>query len=339
MENKRLNPFKKFWRNNFGRSTPNERFLTYTVAGLVGLAAFCKGVDAYGEKQAERREFLESQRSGIEQTVQGETLPGYMRIPTMQSVDPERWNALQNSSTNPNMPYMDADLTDEFGGDEKAAHKGLIYDKSTKSWNSPIININTDTNPIPQPKKQEGNSHANRPGVKLYANSKNETDNVISNEFFRNSNYINEAQIRTILVDNNSCLQNTGIEKTIVQAAQKHDVNPLYILARLQQEKGLVTKQKATKRDLKYATGYGSLDTGKKLPSGGLYSQVKNTAERLNELANEYDGTQTVTIDYGKRTVSPDSAVKYALLCYTPHSDGLKLTEKVVASLKRQASN
>jgi hypothetical protein len=246
--------------------------------------------------------------------------------PTMKEVLPAQYRALENSATNPNMPYMNVN---EFGGMEKEAMKGL--DKNGNSITNPFAPESNESKPIKQTNSQE----------KSYVNSssRNRIDSVISNEFFRNSQYMNEDQIRTLLAESNSCLQNTGIEKTIMQAAQKYEVNPAYLLGRLQQEKGLVTKQRASKRDLKYATGYGALDNGRKLPSGGLHSQVRNTAERLNELANEFDGTQTVTVDYGSKTIAPETAVEYALLTYTPHTKGLKLTEKVVAGLAKRSNN
>lgn len=161
------------------------------------------------------------------------------------------------------------------------------------------------------------------------------SSSIISNEFFRNSAYLSEAQIKQLLINKNSCLKNTGIEKTIIQAAQEHGVNPIYILARLQQEQRLLTKEKASKNALKYATGYGARDD-KTLPSKGPHYQVRKTAEKLNEFANEFDGTNVLKIDYNTRTIKPKTGAQYALVRYTPHTDGLKLAQTLVRQIDKQ---
>lgn len=152
---------------------------------------------------------------------------------------------------------------------------------------------------------------------------------AISNEFFQNTGYINEEGIKYILAKEKSCLQNRGIEKTIVDCAMRYQINPIILLAKLQVEQGLVSKQKASKGALRYAAGYGALDNGKNLKSNGLTYQIENAARILRNHYDAFNG-QAVKIDYGKRIVKPENNAAYAMLRYTPHTKGTSLNCKVI---------
>jgi len=151
-ENRKFNWFER----TFGRPSREDKLTALALASLLSLWGFCGLHDWYTKKQAERRDFLE--KAGIEQAVQEDAYrtgaARFYDIPTMKDVYPEQWQALQNSATNPSMPYMDANLTDEFGGDEKAVYKGLIYDPKTKTWNSPGT-IKAPENPAPKKEQKQ----------------------------------------------------------------------------------------------------------------------------------------------------------------------------------------
>ncbi len=175
-------------------------------------------------------------------------------------------------------------------------------------------------------------------GKQTYA-SKN-IQNLMSNEFFRDTQFMSREDITNLLTKYNSCLQNRGVEDIIVAVSREYNINPAILLARPQVEQRLLTKQKASKRALNYATGYGAFDNGKTLKSGGLHSQIRNAARILNKHYESFRGNEVVKIDYGQKTVKPETAATYSLLKYTPHTHGARLnseviTNMIVASLER----
>ena len=324
MQNRKLTQIE----NKIGRFSEYKNLAQMGLA-ILAFGAILKGVEKFEEYGHERLGGIEMiSHSGLEQKAQDSDILPQIKAPEAKEIP--------YSIANPNMPYMDTKGTDEFAGQEEQAYRGLIYDKKTKSWNS--ITPEAKAPEKITPKIREYNPASRPIEETLYANSKSRVDNLISNEFFRNSQYLNEKQIKQLLVDNNSCLQNTGVEKTIIKAAQDNEINPIYILARLQQEQRLITKEKASKNALNYATGYGARDD-KKLASAGLNYQVRKTAEKLDEFADEFDGTQTVKINYGQNTIKPENKAQYALYRYTPHTDGFNLSEKLLTRLDKQINN
>jgi len=156
-------------------------------------------------------------------------------------------------------------------------------------------------------------------------------NNLVSDSFFEDSNYLTEEQIGKFLEAKGSCLKKYKAEKTIAQAAKDYQINPILILSRLQTEQGLVEKKHATKRQLRYATGYGALDNGKRLPSSGLRSQIINAADALRKHFDQFEGEE-IKLDYGKIGVTPKNAATYACLKYTPHTSGAKMNAEIIRS-------
>jgi hypothetical protein len=163
-------------------------------------------------------------------------------------------------------------------------------------------------------------------------------DNLISDDFFQDSNYLTETQIKSLLQSKGSYLSKVGAEKTIAQASRDYQINPLVILGRLQTEQGLVAKRNVTKNQLKHATGYGVFDNGRRLPSSGLKSQIMHAAEGLREHFNAFYG-QKVKIDYGKRIITPKNAATYSSLKYTPHTQGATLNARIVKNYESEVKN
>lgn len=166
---------------------------------------------------------------------------------------------------------------------------------------------------------------ATNPVQKIDQNVPGRVNNLISNEFFRDSTYLTAQEIKDLLTKYNSCLVGHDVEDQIIEASKKHDINPLLLLARLQTEKGLVTKTKANTSDLKYATGFGCYDSGRKLRSAGLRSQIENAAKLLDQKYDEFKPGITVPINNGSKRVIPQNAATYACLRYTPHEEGSQL--------------
>mgnify|MGYP001573483302 CR=1 FL=1 len=154
---------------------------------------------------------------------------------------------------------------------------------------------------------------------------------LMTNEFFKDENYLNEKDITQILDSYNSVLRGKGIEAKIINAAKKYGINPAILLGRLQVEQGLLTKQTASKNALKYAAGHGARDD-KTLPSGGLYDQINKMAQTYHEHYENSNGNETLKIDNGSKLVKVQNQATYSLLKYTPHTHGARLNSEVVTN-------
>jgi len=94
--------------------------------------------------------------------------------------------------------------------------------------------------------------------------------NLISDEEMQNWQSMERADIQAFLVDKNSFLANyktkdkEGITRTasdiIARAAREHQINPKYLLVKLQKEQSLITAKNPTEKQLNGATGYGISD-------------------------------------------------------------------------------
>lgn len=94
--------------------------------------------------------------------------------------------------------------------------------------------------------------------------------NLISDEEMQNWQSMERADIQAFLVDKNSFLANykakdkEGVTRTasdiIARAAREHQINPKYLLVKLQKEQSLITAKNPTEKQLNGATGYGISD-------------------------------------------------------------------------------
>lgn len=274
-----------------------NRAIRNTSLALVAVCGLVRGYDFWMQKQAERRAELgyDAQQKGIYSAPEDAA----NSIPNSPVQNPLEKANLENSTTNPNMPFADNfDFIPEMNDSADSRRR------TSKNNSVPYL---------PQ-----------KPG------------NLISNEFFRDHQFLTEEQIKDLLMQNKSCLSNTGVERAIIENAKQYQVNPAILLARLQVEKGLVTKKRAGDRTLRYAMGYGVFDNGRKLPSGGIASQIKNAARTLDMHYGEFKPGTKVKVDYGARTLSPKHPAEYALLRYTPHTKGYELNKSVLARIVAQ---
>lgn len=160
---------------------------------------------------------------------------------------------------------------------------------------------------------------------------------LISNQEFTDTTALDAIGIQAFLEDRNSFLadyKEDGVEaaQILFESASKSGVNPFVLLATLEKESSLVTRQKEPKeRQLAASMGYGYTDGGNY--TGGAKSfrrQVDKGAELLGTLYQEAQA-QTFPMkfraDYGKHEVQIDNAATLALFRYTPHTvdTGLKV--------------
>ena len=105
--------------------------------------------------------------------------------------------------------------------------------------------------------------------------------------------------------------------------AQKHNINPKFLLTTLEKEQALISKTQATEKALDWATGYSCYNNTCKEKYRGFYNQVEATAETqqiYRQKAGQFSfqvGQATTTFDGFKLT--PQSQATANLYIYTPY--------------------
>ncbi len=251
-------------------------------------------------------------------------------------------NSLTGANTVNSNASSNASLNDSGNSYSDIAKK--IANSNTSSNCAPGAASNTTpaaSSSASAPAANDTAPASNEPGNgNKYGSHAYSPKNVISDKEFTDSNYMSLADIKNFLTKMGSQLvKNIGgvdVADAIKKAADASKVNPLVLLATLQKEKGLVqTKKAITQRQLDWACGVGAYD------GGTFNSKYKGFAKQISSAASTYKklydgGVQTVSINYGKSSVTPLNAATTAVYRYTPHSDGAKLFHTVYESYKRK---
>lgn len=164
--------------------------------------------------------------------------------------------------------------------------------------------------------------------------------NVISNEEFNDYNYMSLTGIRNFLKKVGSQLANNiaGVDAAaaIASAAQKYKINPMVILATLQKEQSLVqTKKPITQKQLDWALGVGAYDSGNwNSKYKGFANQIASAASTFRKLYDQ--GTGSIKINYGARSITPANAATAAQYRYSPHTSSVKLFHSIYESYKKK---
>ncbi len=167
---------------------------------------------------------------------------------------------------------------------------------------------------------------------------------IISDEEMQNWESMNRADIQAFLDDYDSYLANfrtsdkDGVTRMtsdiIARAAKEHNINPKYLLVKLQKEQSLITTDNPTQKQLDGATGYGitdgcgwSCETYKN--NKGFGKQVDSAAgiirwyyDNVNLQPWIKKANQTSIID-GQAVIPKNYATAF-LYTYTPHIEGNK---------------
>ena len=165
------------------------------------------------------------------------------------------------------------------------------------------------------------------------------SNNITSDEFFTNKDYLTKEQIQHIFDEYDSCLKDTNIAEIISKTAKENNINPIYLIATLQREQGLVSKKSATKKELDYAMGYGCPDKGEWIKSKGLEFQIKKAAKCYKKHFNRFQLGETIEINYGTKIEPIENATESAILHYTPHDQGKNLLITLVKQYNRIINN
>lgn len=150
-----------------------------------------------------------------------------------------------------------------------------------------------------------------------------------------NSEFIEESmtslQIQEFLNNRKSCLKdkynNTYPSSIIHDVCVDIGINPKLMLVTIQKEKGLISRESATKSRLDWAMGVGCYDNGKKnLRFKGLDKQLKAAGETFRTWyddglsKNISQNNFKMKINYNKEYITVKNEATYSLYRYTPHS-------------------
>ena len=157
-------------------------------------------------------------------------------------------------------------------------------------------------------------------------------NNIITDEELINKDSLSKAAIQKFLEREDSVLARYSqiIDSEILKASeiiweigQKHQINPKFLLATLEKEQGLISKNQATEKALDWATGYGCYNGSCKEKYRGFYNQVEASAETQRiywDKAGQFSfsvGQTTKTFD--NYAVTPANKATANLYIYTPY--------------------
>ncbi|MBU0661115.1 serine hydrolase [Patescibacteria group bacterium] len=165
---------------------------------------------------------------------------------------------------------------------------------------------------------------------------------IISDAEMQDKNTMDRSDISVFLEEKNSYLstfktsdwegQHRTAADIIYRASQEHNINPKYLLVKLQKEQSLITDKTPTDNQLNGATGYGITDgcgwsCDMYLNNKGFGKQVDKAAgvirwyyDHKGEESWIKQANNTYTID-GQR-ITPQSDATAFLYTYTPHIQG-----------------
>lgn len=165
---------------------------------------------------------------------------------------------------------------------------------------------------------------------------------IISDFELQDYNSLGRTEIRSFLENRNSALvdmilpdyegKNRYASDIIYKASQDYQINPKYLLVKLQKEQSLITSPNPTERQLNWATGYGACDscdtTDPRLEKyKGFGKQIDNAAGIMRwyyDHAGTQDWIKTANKTYviDNTEVTPTSNATAFLYTYTPHLHG-----------------
>ncbi|MBH41248.1 MAG: hypothetical protein CL685_00860 [Candidatus Magasanikbacteria bacterium] len=169
-------------------------------------------------------------------------------------------------------------------------------------------------------------------------------NNIISDKSIQDANSMNRADIRGFLRQHNGFLSSfiatdkdgkrRHIADIIYNASKKHQINPKYLLVKLEKEQSLITMKNPEQKRLDWATGYGICDACSKSDPAlqkhkGIATQIDSAAaiirwyyDNMHKKAWIKKAGKTYTID--NTTVIPATNATAFLYTYTPHIQGNK---------------
>lgn len=170
---------------------------------------------------------------------------------------------------------------------------------------------------------------------------------IITDQILFDTEAMTLAEIEAFLQSHEGILKNyyeidvDGLLKTasmiVADAADRHQVNPQYLLILLQKEQGLITNPRPKASQIDWATGYAACDScdvnhPALLKYKGFAKQVDNAAWRTRyfvENAEDFRYQSGGTYTINSQTVLIKNAATAALYNYTPHISGNRIFWKL----------
>ena len=167
-------------------------------------------------------------------------------------------------------------------------------------------------------------------------------NNIINDEILQNKDAMDLFDIQAFLQEKNSSLANFVTEfqdgtnrkasYIIYNSAQQYNINPKYLLVKLQKEQSLVTETNPSQKQLDWATGFGVCDACSKddldiQDYKGFNNQVESAAAVMRSYYNKVN-TQTwikkagQTYNIDGENITPMNNATAFLYTYTPHLHG-----------------
>ena len=165
---------------------------------------------------------------------------------------------------------------------------------------------------------------------------------IITDAELQDYESLGRSEIRTFLANRNSALtemiipdyegRNRYVSDIIYNASHQYQINPKYLLVKLQKEQSLVTATNPTERQLNWATGYAACDscdtTDPTLAKYMGFGKQVDAAAGIMRYYYENSGSKswiktagkTYTID--NQEITPTSNATAFLYTYTPHIHG-----------------
>lgn len=156
--------------------------------------------------------------------------------------------------------------------------------------------------------------------------------NIITDVELLNKNSLSKTAIQKFLERENSVLsrysqvvngQTKKASEIIWELAQRHSINPKFLLTNLEKEQGLIQKSQATEKALDWAMGYSCFGGSCNEKHRGFYNQLDAAAETQQiylAKAGQFGfavGRETLTFDGYK--VTPQNNATANLYIYTPY--------------------
>jgi len=156
-------------------------------------------------------------------------------------------------------------------------------------------------------------------------------DTVVSEANFRAATSMTAADIQTFLNQQPGTLKSyraadhngkaSSAAQMIAEASVAHGISPKIILATLQKEQSLLTRQSPTKESYDWAMGCGKADSFTSYQYQGLGKQIWYGAYKFKQNAALWSPGATQMIDGS--AVHPTNAGTHAQYHYTPHMGGV----------------
>lgn len=160
---------------------------------------------------------------------------------------------------------------------------------------------------------------------------------LLTDEEFTDADALDQAKIQALLEKNGSFLAHYALHgrpaaRIISEAAKKHQINPLVIMATLEKENSLISRTSqpskgVLRRSMGYAYVDGAMYAGGKTDFAYQVDQGTQLLRNLYEEGRRIPMPTSLTVDYGQRVLKVDNSATYALMRYTPHISDTHLQE------------